>query len=239
MRNNLPLLLLPEKSDPEFDQLAAAWMSTGAGVKRLGKYWIKDPELKGRPIAIYGNQPFAFVLAQIYEVTLVSPPDELILQLDRDWTKRSLALKQKKELTPADFPVFIKPLVPKMFVAKVFRTFEAFMHFTRGIGDDEALLISTIIPGIIAEARCFVKDGVLKDLAFYEGAADTEAATDFISNFLHNNKNKLPAVVVVDIAFSADTGWFILEFNACWGAGLNGCAAGKVLACISDATINT
>lgn len=106
MRNNLPLLLLPEKSDPEFDQLAAAWINTGAGVKKLGKYWIKDPELEGRPIAIYGNQPFAFVLAQIYEVTLVSPPDELLLQLDRDWTKRSLALKQKKGINTCGFPGF-------------------------------------------------------------------------------------------------------------------------------------
>lgn len=239
MRNNLPLLLLPEKSDPEFDQLAAAWINTGAGVKKLGKYWIKDPELEGRPIAIYGNQPFAFVLAQIYEVTLVSPPDELLLQLDRDWTKRSLALKQKKELTPADFPVFIKPLVPKMFVAKVFRTFEAFMLFTRGIGDDEALLISTIIHDITAEIRCFIKDGILKDLALYEGAAGIAIATDFINAFLHHNNDKLPAVVVVDIALSAANGWFVLEFNACWGAGLNGCAAAKVLDCISGATINS
>lgn len=237
MRNGLPLLLLPEKSDPEFDQLAAAWINTGSGVKRMGKYWIKDPELEGRAIAIYGNQPFAFVLAQIYGVALVSPSDELILQLEQDWTKRSLVIKQKKDLSPADFPVFIKPLVPKIFVAKVFQTFEAFALFTNGIGADEALLMSTIIYDITAEVRCFIKDGVLKDLAFYEGTADREAATDFINAFLHNN-NGIPAVIVVDIAYSEQTGWFILEFNACWGAGLNGCDAGKVLDCISGATIN-
>lgn len=124
-------------------------------------------------------------------------------------------------------------------MAKVFRTFEAFMLFTRGIGNDEALLISTIIHDITAEIRCFIKDGILKDLALYEGAADIATATDFINAFLHHNNDKLPAVVVVDIALSAATGWFVLEFNACWGAGLNGCAAAKVLACISDATINT
>lgn len=239
MRNPLPLLLLPEKSDLEFDQLAAAWINAGAGVKRLGKYWIKDPELEGRAIAIYGNQPFAFVLAQIYGVALVSPSDELILQLDQDWTKRSLAIKHKKDLTPADFPVFIKPLVPKMFVAKVFQTFEAFALFTNGIDAEEALLMSSIIHDITAEVRCFIKDGVLQDLAFYEGAADIATATDFINDFLHNNNDKLPAVIVVDIACSGPTGWFVLEFNACWGAGLNGCEAAKVLDCISGATINT
>jgi hypothetical protein len=31
----------------------------------------------------------------------------------------------------------------------------------------------------------------------------------------------------------------ILEFNACWGAGLNNCKAEKVIECIIGATINT
>jgi hypothetical protein len=55
----------------------------------------------------------------------------------------------------------------------------------------------------------------------------------------NDNKNQLPRVVVVDIAFSELTGWFILEFNACWGAGLNNCKAEKVIDCIIGATINT
>lgn len=238
MHNKLPVLLLPEKSDAEFEALAAAWLKTGAEVRRLGKYWIKDPELEDRTIAIYGNQPFAFVLAQIYGATLIAPDDELILRLDQSWTKRSLSVKQKMELQVTDFPIFIKPLVPKMFAAKVFQTLEEFTLFTQGIADQEEMLTATIINEIAAEARCFIKDGVLKDLAFYEGAADIKAATDFINDFLHHNDEKLPAVVVVDIAFSDAKGWFILEFNACWGAGLNGCDAGKVLDCISGATIN-
>ncbi|MBL7705583.1 MAG: ATP-grasp domain-containing protein [Taibaiella sp.] len=238
MHHKLPVLLLPEKSDPEFEVLATAWLKTGAEVRRLGKYWIKDPELEGRAIAIYGNQPFAFVLAQIYGTTLIAPDDELILRLNESWTKRLLSVKQKKDLQITDFPIFIKPLVPKMFAAKVFQSLDEFTLFTQGIAGQEEMLTSTIIDDITAEVRCFIKDGALKELAFYEGSGDTEAATDFINDFLHNNNGKLPAVVVVDIAFSGSTGWFILEFNACWGAGLNGCDAGKILDCISGATIN-
>ncbi|OQP68479.1 hypothetical protein A4R26_01345 [Niastella populi] len=60
----------------------------------------------------------------------------------------------------------------------------------------------------------------------------------FVSDFICVNKNELPKVVVIDIAFSGKTGWFVLEFNACWGAGLNGCKAVNVIDCIIDATIN-
>jgi hypothetical protein len=40
------------------------------------------------------------------------------------------------------------------------------------------------------------------------------------------------------MAYDEQIGWFILEFNACWGAGLNNCKAEKVIDCIIDATIN-
>lgn len=57
-------------------------------------------------------------------------------------------------------------------------------------------------------------------------------------NWLYIGLSK-PQAVVVDIAYSGQTGWFVLEFNACWGAGLNNCNADKVIECIIGATINT
>jgi len=232
-------LLISEKTDSEFEQVFATWTKKGGKIKRLGKYWIKDDELANEKISIYGNQTFAFVLAQIYHVELLSPDDKLIARLEHKWTKRNVVLKQIGQLVENDFPIFIKPVIPKIFTAGIFNAMSDLTAVITGLPDAEEILISSIVTDIQAEARSFVKDGVVKDIAFYEGAADLESGRNFVVKFMAENKNELPNVVVVDIAFSENTGWFILEFNACWGAGLNGCEAKKVIDCIVGATINS
>lgn len=230
-------LLIPEKADIEFEQVFAAWTNGNGRIKRLGKYWIKDEELAKEEIAIYGNQTFSLVLAHIYDIELISPDDTLIARLDREWTKRSIHLRQIGQIAESDFPVFIKPVIPKLFLAGIFKTHAEFRQATNGLGSEEEILVSDIVEGIQAEARSYVKTGELKDIALYEGSADLESGRNFVVDFLRNNKNELPAVVVIDVAFSEQTGWFILEFNACWGAGLNNCKAEKVIECIVGATV--
>jgi hypothetical protein len=231
-------LLIPEKADPETEQVFETWTKRGGQTKRLGKYWIRDEELAQQKIAIYGNQAFAFVLAQIYNVELISPDDTLSVRLDYKWTKRTIQLKQINQLTASDFPVFVKPVIPKMFIAGVFQTLNDFKQAVNGLEDAEEILVSTIVNNITAEARCYVKDGIVKDIALYEGSADITSGRQFVSAFIDNNKGNLPEVVVIDIAFSEQAGWFILEFNACWGAGLNSCNAENVIDCIIGATVN-
>ncbi|WP_143774169.1 ATP-grasp domain-containing protein [Niastella vici] len=236
--NNFITLLIPEKADPESDQVAAAWVKHGGGVRRLGKFWVRDEDLAMQKIAIYGNQAFAFVLAQIYNVELVSPDDTLIARLEHKWTKRTVQLKQAGQLTDSHFPLFAKPVVPKIFLAGIFQTLHDFQRATEGLPETEEILISNIIDTIQAEARCYSNDGTVRDIAFYEGSANLQEAEKFVADFITNNKEQLPRVVVIDIAFSEQTGWFVLEFNACWGAGLNSCNAEKVIDCIIGATVN-
>jgi hypothetical protein len=231
-------LLIPEKTDIEFEQVLATWTNKGGLIKRLGKYWIKDDELARHPIAIYGNQTFALVLAQIYDVALLSPDDSLIARLENKWVKRNIALKEIGELRENDFPAFIKPVIPKIFAAGVFQTLSELKKVTSGLKDTEEILLSNIVDNIQAEARSYIMDGVVADIALYEGAADLVSGRDFLMDFIKDNKDKLPRVVVVDIAFTEKLGWFVLEFNACWGAGLNNCSADKVMECIIGATIN-
>lgn len=232
-------LLIPEKTDIEFEQVFATWTKNGGQIKRLGKYWVKDEELARQKIAIYGNQAFAFVLAQIYNVELLSPDDTLIARLDNKWTKRNVELKQISQIVESDFPIFIKPVIPKIFIAGVFQKLADFKQATNGLQDTEEILVSSIVDNIQAEARSYIMNGVVKDIALYEGSADLTSGRKFVSDFIDSNKNELPKVVVVDIAFSEQTGWFILEFNACWGAGLNNCKAENVIDCIISATINS
>lgn len=237
---NTPItLLIPKKTDIEHEQVFSAWIENGGQVKRLDKFWIKDEELASQRIAIYGNQAFAFVVAQIYNVELLSPDDTLVARLETKWTKRTIQLRQIGQLFNTDFPTFIKPVVPKIFIAGIFNSLEDLKKVTEGLPDTEEVLISTIIPDIQAEARCYIMYGVVKDMAFYEGAADLQAGEKFAADFIAENKDSLPQAFVVDIAYSAQTGWFVLEFNACWGAGLNNCKAEKVIDCIIGATINS
>lgn len=231
-------LLIPEKTDIEFEDVSAAWINMGGQVKRLGKYWIRDEELVERPIAVYGNQAFAFVLAQIYNAELISPDDTLIARLEQRWIKRKINVRRLSEVLHDDFPVFIKPVIPKMFTAGVFATMDDFAGAAKGLPGTEEILTSSIIASIEAEARGFVMGGVVKDLALYKGMMDLEDGLIFLQAFIDANQENLPAVVVVDIAYSSKTGWFVLEFNACWGAGLNGCSADKVIDCIIGATVN-
>jgi len=231
-------LLIPEKTDIEFEDVFAAWTKKGGQIKKLGKYWIKDDQLAGQPIAIYGNQAFAFVLAQIYNAELISPDDTLIARLEERWVKRTISVRQRSQVLEADFPMFIKPVIPKMFTAGVFKTLDEFTEATKGLPATEEILTSTIIECIETEARGFVMAGVVKDLALYEGTMGLEGGLVFLQAFIDENKQYLPGVVVIDIAYSSKTGWFVLEFNACWGAGLNGCNADKVIDCIIGATIN-
>ncbi|MCF6407821.1 ATP-grasp domain-containing protein [Chitinophaga filiformis] len=236
--NNSTILLIAEKTDIEFEQVFAAWTDSGGEIRRLGKYWVREDELADRKVAIYGNQTFAFVLAQIYNVELLSPDDTLIARLDTKWTKRDVQLKTIGEVTEADFPVFIKPVIPKIFVAGVFDTLDAFKAVVQGLSADEQVLVSPIVRPIAAEARAFIMNGEIKDIALYEGAASVEEGKVFLTGFIADNRHDLPDTVVVDIAFNEHTGWFVLEFNACWGAGLNNCSAEKVIDCIINATIN-
>jgi ATP-grasp domain, R2K clade family 2 len=232
------ILLIPEKTDAEFEQVFATWTNRGGRIQRLGKYWIRDEALSAYDIAIYGNQTFALVLAQIYEVTLLSPDDTLIARLEHSWTRRHITLQQIGQMTAADFPVFIKPVIPKIFIAGIFDTLADFQQVTAGLNAGEEILVSSIVPSIQAEARSFIKDGVIMDIALYEGAADLAAGRSLVADFIRHKKEELPRVVVVDIAYAAATGWFVLEFNACWGAGLNNCKAENVIDCIISATKN-
>lgn len=231
------ILLIPEKTDIEFEAVITSMHAGKGTTRKLGKYWVKDDTLTGKPLAIYGNQTFAMVLAQLYEKTLISPDDTLIARLPAKWTSRSIALKQLHDLQAADFPVFIKSVIPKLFSAGVFPTLEAFKQAIGGLADTEEIMTSEIIHPIQAEARSYVMNGEIKDLALYEGDADLDSGMAFLTGFLAEYAAMLPAVVVVDIAFNERTGWFVLEFNACWGAGLNGCKAEKVIDCILAATV--
>ncbi|HEX2900562.1 MAG TPA: ATP-grasp domain-containing protein [Bacteroidia bacterium] len=228
-------LLVPSKSDQERDRVVQAWKSAGGRVERIEKFWKKPALMADEMVAIYGNDTFALVLAQILDLNLLSPDDALIAQISDAWTKRSVLQQPLGALSDADFPLFVKPVMPKQFRAAVYQTREALQAATHDLPAMTPTLTSNKVD-IESEARFFILGGKVQAAAIYEGEGSLAAAESMVQTFARDHLEDLPYTYVVDIAFNALLCWFVLEFNAVWGAGLNGCDPGKVVACIAAAT---
>ena len=233
MKNEV--LLIPEKIDSERDSVAEIWEQLGGNVVRIGKFWNKPELERGSRLTIYGNDTFSLVLAQVLSVNLIMPKDELIAELKPDWLKRNIEIIELKNVRQLDFPVFIKPVKPKIFKSSIYDSLDQFKENIEGIEDNELVIVSDVI-NVEKEVRSFILDNVIQDLAYYEGQGDIQEPKDFIEEFLKDSTIKFPRTYVLDIGFNEELGWFIIEFNSSWGAGLNYCDPKKVLDCIKAAT---
>lgn len=229
------VLLIPQKSDEERNSVLKAWIDLGGKGQRVDRFWEKPEGLDTKKLAVYGNDTFALVVAQIFNLELISPDDSLIGRLDKKWTKRSIQQKSIRDLTVRDFPNFIKPATPKQFTGKVYKTINEFAQETNGLSGSEQVLVSEIIK-VEAEARAFVLNRDLLDVAIYEGKTDLDKGIAFLQDFLKDSTISLPKTFVIDIGYNTDFAWFIIEFNSSWGAGLNNCDPKKVIDAIIEAT---
>jgi ATP-grasp domain-containing protein len=85
-----------------------------------------------------------------------------------------------------------------------------------------------------AEARTFVLNGLVLGAAVYEGKSEANDAAEFVAALAR--LMLLPRTVVVDVGFIDGRGWAVIEFNAAWVAGLNGCDPDAVLPAIVSAS---
>ncbi len=225
------VLIIPSKPDIERDSVAAAWNARGGSVLRLDRFWVRPDVDPGR-VALYGADTFCLVLAQLLGLELVSPPDDLLVWADRRLTRRSIRRVSLAEALGGAFPMFAKPLVPKQFRAAVWRSADELRTECAGLGADAAVITSEVV-AIRAEARAWIFDRQVVTCAVYEGEARVDKASEFAGSCAESLD--LPATCVIDLAL-VDDGWCLLEGNASWGAGLNGCAPTAAVQCIDQAT---
>lgn len=233
MNSRRKTLLIPEKPDDERDAVANAWQESGGKVIRLARFW-EPPALKAETVCLYGGSSFSLVVAQKLGLEMISPADDWLLKLDAKWLKRKLFARTLAEITSVSFPIFAKPVVPKLFRAGVFNSPQQLADECKGLQGETKLLFAEVIR-FEAEARAFVVRQQLLDCKIYEGIAELHDAEDFIRSFL--KEEMLPETCVIDVGFIAGKGWAIVEANASWGAGLNGCDARRVLPAIALATV--
>ena len=231
------VLLIPDKADIERDSIAESWKNNGGEIKRIGKFWERPNIDSEKRVTIYGIDTFSLVLAQILGIKLIEPKDELISELDFKWIKRKIEILEIVEIDKPLFPIFIKPVKPKTFKSRVYDDFDSFIKETKGIEQNEQVIKSNIIK-IESEVRAFILNNKILDMAIYEGNSDLESAREFLTDFLQNHPIDLPKSYVIDLGFNQTDGWYVIEFNSSWGAGLNSCNPNKVIAGIREATIN-
>lgn len=225
------ILVVPAGADVERDQVARAWAAAGGDVMRLARFW-EPPRLETSCVRLYGNDTFCLVLAEVLGLALVSPPDDFLLNLDQSLLGRDVGAVALAEAARLEFPRFVKPMAPKQFPARVYDDWDTLGPVTRGLNPAARLIHSQPVH-FEAEARVFVLEGEAAAASIYEGKgslgrlpACVAAVADQIS---------LPTTFVLDLGW-LDERWVVIEANATWGAGLNGCDATDVIACIAAAT---
>ncbi|HEX8836508.1 MAG TPA: ATP-grasp domain-containing protein [Candidatus Acidoferrum sp.] len=150
-----------------------------------------------------------------------------------EFLKRQIRRRTLSQASSDTLPAFIKPVTPKQFRAGVYRSNDELAAECLGLNPETAVFVSEPVT-LRAEVRGFVLDGRVLDAAIYEGeanAADAEALVTALASEI-----SLLRAVVVDVGLIDVRGWGVIECNAAWGAGLNGCDPNKVLAAIVAAS---
>jgi len=228
----IPILVVPAKENETRAAVAAAWAARGWEVLRLDRFWEPPLVAPGR-VRLYGNTTFCLVLAQLLGLELVSPDDALIAQLEHEWTRRRIDIIALGQVATIGFPTFVKPVVPKLFAAGVYPTLEDLLTETHDLAPETEMLIAEVVT-FTCEVRCLVRDQKVLSAACYEGAGDVSEAVRFTEALL--TKHATPPSIVVDVGYVTGRGWAVIELNACWGAGLNGCDPGAMVECLLVAT---
>lgn len=224
-------LLISDKPDPERDALADAFAAAGGIVHRLGRFW-EPPQLAPASVRVYGADTFCLVLQQKLGFDLCSPDDDLLLRVPPQALRRQLDQRTLSEALKL-LPAFVKPVTPKQFRGAVYTSSDALAAECQGLPESTPVFVAERVT-LTTEVRSFVLDGQILDAAAYEGSADLSDARTFITEL--QRAMHLPRTVVVDVGYIADRGWAVIDFNAAWGAGLNGCSATKVLPAILAAS---
>jgi hypothetical protein len=225
-------LLIPDKPDVERDAAAKSFERCGGVVHRIGRFW-DPPRFEPSTVRVYGTDSFCLVLQQKLGITLCSPSDDLLLQVPTKFLNRQITSQTLGEILPSRFPSFIKPVTPKQFRGALYESNDALATECRGLPPDTLAFASEPV-NFTAEARTFVMDGLVLDAAVYDGNPEAAGAATFVEDL--TNSMPLPRAVVVDVGFIDGRGWAVIEFNAAWGAGLNGCDPDKILPAIVAAS---
>jgi hypothetical protein len=231
MREDTPILVVPPAPYPEQLPVHRVWQQRGWPLYRIARL-SEEIDLPRERVKLYGDFEFCVVVARALDLKLVSPPDDFLATLPAEWLHRRLWAATLEELRGEPFPLFVKPLSPKLFHAAVYPGFGALLRATEGLAGSTPVIASEPVT-FACEARCLVLDAKVLSCSVYQGEGSSEEAGRFAQDLLRLTH---PApTFVVDVGYIRGRGWAVIEANAVWGAGLNGCDPSAMVDCVAAA----
>lgn len=227
-----PTLVVPPRPYPEQTPVHDAWRRRGGRVHRVSR--LDEPlDVPREQVRLYGDYAFCVLVAGALALELVSPPDDLLLTPGSEWLQREVSGSTLEMLLQADFPLFVKPLAPKLFPAVVYPSRKALARDTRGLIGSTPVLVTEPVQWE-CEVRCLVLEGRVLSCSVYEGEGSPGEARQFARTFAEHHD--VACTYVLDVGRVRGRGWGVLEANPVWGAGLNGCDPDAMADCVAAAT---
>jgi hypothetical protein len=172
-------------------------------------------------------------VAHALQLELVAPEDDLLVTSAPEWLRREVWGCELGDLQARRFPLFVKPLAPKLFPAAVYASWHALRRQTEGLLATTQVLASEPV-SLDCEVRCLVLDGQVLSCSVYEGVGPVREARQFAQSFAEHHE--AGPTYALDVGSIPGRGWAVIEANAIWGSGLNGCDPEAMADCVSAAT---
>lgn len=233
----MPTLILTPRQTEDTQSLWKAAARLGWSTERLGGWRIPDHVRSVDEPVLYAEALFGPDFAEQLGLQLLSPPDDWLVELPKEYTSRTIRLTTLGEARSLDRPMFVKPPNDKTFPAR------AYTGATLPTGYDDAMpvLVSDLVEWD-AEFRCFILDRALhtfsvysrggelqREHGFHSSSVEDDALRAFVDRMLADPRVILPKATVLDVGTLRDGRWACVEQNAAWGAGIYGCNPQRVL----------
>lgn len=241
------LLLSPSIYTYDTIVLRRIALSQGWFVKRTSD----DSGLKNieHPIAVYGDQGYAYKIAHLLSIELVEVPLNWLCSLSHFYTKRCTHFCNLGSLDTFSTPLFVKPAQGREFPSKVYDSIEELFTFSN---DNHLQVISSEPVLWELEFRCIIVDREVltysqymkhRQLAELEPGGEPDSITDglfaFLSTLLNDEDVEMPSTLVLDVGRIWERGWAVIEANPVWGSGLYKCDAEKAFTAIQKSCRST
>jgi hypothetical protein len=115
----MPTLILSPRYSDDSITLRRAAIALGWDVMRLASWRCPDDFEPEEPV-LFAEPLFNPAVAEQLALTVVEPPDELLVRLRQEYVRRRVALLTAAEARKLPGPMFLKPPSRKTFPARVY-----------------------------------------------------------------------------------------------------------------------
>lgn len=221
----MPTLVLTPQLISDSNRLEGAARHVGWETYRARR--LHFPEGLEDPV-VYGGIVFCDIAARALRLGLLEPSDGWLAALPQRYlNRRVLAMRHGDLRHMVDGRHFVKPASDKVFEAGIFEHGSHVPH--RYIDPRTPVLVSDVVH-FNFELRCYVLDRRVITAGVYAFTGEDDSAVRerqlydegvrWMETFLADREVDMPSAVVIDIGFSTELGWSVVEANQAYASGV-------------------